>query len=80
MRVTRGTLELLREAEVLVTWTGLPGDPLRAAPLRERAPHLRILSFTSAGVDRLARVRDLLARVPAARVLAEPRLLEDVLG
>ncbi|APT59173.1 hydroxyacid dehydrogenase [Roseomonas gilardii] len=50
----QGLEDGLREAEVLVTWTGLPGDPLRAAPLRERAPHLRILSFTSAGVDRMA--------------------------
>ena len=30
----QGLEDGLREAEVLVTWTGLPGDPLRAAPLR----------------------------------------------
>ncbi|UFN46949.1 D-2-hydroxyacid dehydrogenase [Roseomonas sp. OT10] len=43
----------LREAEVLLTWTKVAHDHLRRPDLRAIAPRLRVLAFTSAGLDRL---------------------------
>ena len=49
-----GFREAMREAEVLVTWTGEARRLLPAGALPAAAPRLRVISFTSAGLDRLA--------------------------
>ena len=46
-------LPALAEAEILLTWTKVAHDNLRRPDLRAIAPRLRILAFTSAGLDRL---------------------------
>ncbi len=49
-----GFAAAMREAEVLVTWTGEARKRFPPGALPALAPRLRVISFTSAGLDRLA--------------------------
>ena len=49
-----GFREAMREAEVLVTWTSEGRRRFPPGALPAMAPRLRVISFTSAGLDRLA--------------------------